>query len=323
VIHLDAVVKRYPGQPRPAVDRLTLEVAAGQTCVLIGPSGCGKTTTMKMINRLIEPSSGRIEVGGRDVSRVDPVQLRRTMGYVIQQVGLFPHMSIAENVATVPRLLGWARARTEARVDELLTLVGLAPEPYRRRYPRELSGGERQRVGVARALAGDPPVMLMDEPFAAVDPITRSRLQGEFLRILRGLRKTIVFVTHDVDEAIRMGDRIAILRDGRLVQHGTPDDVLARPADAFVEEFVGADRALKRLSLVTVREVMTRVAEDGTPPAPVVPDDTTVRDALSRLLASGATELSVVDATGRRVGRLALGDVRRGLVNRLATRSAD
>jgi osmoprotectant transport system ATP-binding protein len=313
VIRLGAVTKVYPRQPAPAVDGLTLEVAAGETCVLIGPSGCGKTTTMKMINRLIEPTSGRIEVAGRDVSRVDPVQLRRAIGYVIQQVGLFPHMTIAENVATVPRLLGWPRSRADARIDELLMLVGLDPAVYRPRYPRELSGGQRQRVGVARALAGDPPVMLMDEPFGGADPITRTRLQNEFRRILGALRKTIVFVTHDVDEAIRMGDRIAILRDGRLVQHGTPDEVLARPADAFVEEFVGTDRALKRLSLVTVAEVMTPAAAAAAAAAIRVPHDTTLRDGLSRLLASGATELAVVDPAGRAVGRVALADVRRVL----------
>jgi osmoprotectant transport system ATP-binding protein len=256
VIGLRDLTKIYPGQPRPAVDRLTLDVEAGRTCVLVGPSGCGKTTTMKMVNRLIEPTSGTIEVDGRDASRMDPVRLRRSIGYVIQQIGLFPHMTIAANIATVPRLLGWPPTRIASRVDEMLTLVGLDPGSHRERYPRELSGGERQRVGVARALAGDPPVMLMDEPFGAVDPITRTHLQNEFLKILRTLRKTILFVTHDVDEAIKMGDTIAIMKDGRLVQAGTPDEILARPADAFVEEFFGSDRALKRLNLVTVREVM-------------------------------------------------------------------
>jgi len=309
VIRLQLLTKVFAGQREPAVRELTLEIASGQTCVLIGPSGCGKTTTMRMINRLIEPTSGTIEVDGQDVSRLDPVALRRRIGYVIQQIGLFPHMTIAGNVATVPRLLGLAPARTQARVDEMLALVGLDPATYAARYPRELSGGERQRVGVARALAGDPPVMLMDEPFGAVDPITRARLQNEFLNILRELRKTIVFVTHDIDEAIRMGDRIAILRDGRLVQYGAPGHILTHPADAFVEEFVGADRALKRLGLLSVREAMTPVAageaaRDGTP----IAGDTNARDALSLLLATGATSLAVQE-NGRTIGRVTLAQI--------------
>ncbi len=253
MIDLDALTKAFAGSPRPAVDRLTLSIPAGEVCVLIGPSGCGKTTTMRMINRMIEPDAGTIRVEGRNILHVDPVELRRSIGYVIQQVGLFPHWSIADNIATVPRLLGWEPTRTGARVDELLSLVGMEPAQYRQRFPRELSGGQKQRVGVARALAADPPVMLMDEPFGALDPITRTRLQAEFLRILRGLRKTIVFVTHDIDEAIKMGDRIAIMRDGRLVQYDTPEAILAQPADAFVDEFVGSDRALKRLALSQAR----------------------------------------------------------------------
>jgi osmoprotectant transport system ATP-binding protein len=266
-----------------------------------------------MINRLIEPTRGRVSIDGRDVSHADPVQLRRAIGYVIQQVGLFPHMTIAENVATVPRLLGWTPARIDARVDEMLALVGLAPRTYRSRYPRELSGGERQRVGVARALAGDPPVMLMDEPFAAVDPITRTRLQDEFLRIFRALGKTIVFVTHDVDEAIRMGDLIAVLRDGRLVQQGTPEDVLRRPADRFVEDFLGADRALKRLGLVHVRDAMTAPAPADVPPVPAVSADATLRDALALLLAAEPASIAVVDGDGRPVGTISLAAVRRWL----------
>ncbi|TMH64361.1 MAG: ATP-binding cassette domain-containing protein, partial [Betaproteobacteria bacterium] len=263
MIDLDALTKSFPGAPRPAVDRLTLSIPAGEVCVLIGPSGCGKTTTMRMINRMIEPDAGTIMVEGRNVLHVDPVELRRSIGYVIQQVGLFPHWSIADNIATVPRLLGWEPKRTGARVDELLALVGMEPSQYRHRFPRELSGGQKQRVGVARALAADPPVMLMDEPFGALDPITRAHLQAEFLRILRGLKKTIVFVTHDIDEAIKMGDRIAIMKDGRLVQYATPEAILARPMDAFVDEFVGSDRALKRLALIPAAEVMTDGAGTG------------------------------------------------------------
>ena len=310
MIRLERLTKVFPGQHVPAVDALSLEIAAGQTCVLIGPSGCGKTTTMRMVNRLIEPTSGTIAVDGQDVTRTDPVRLRRRIGYVIQQIGLFPHMTIGENVATVPRLLAWAPARIETRIDEMLALVGLDPAGFRHRYPRELSGGQRQRVGVARALAGDPPVMLMDEPFGAVDPITRAHLQNEFLKILRDLEKTIVFVTHDIDEALRMGDRIAILRDGRLVQHGTPAEILARPADAFVEEFVGTDRALKRLALLSVRDVMSspRAADRA---GPVIVADSTARDALGTLLASGDGTVDVVDASGTVVGAVTLADLQR------------
>src|SRR4029077_7888876 len=223
MIDIVDLVKRFPDASRAAIDRLTLTIADGEVCVLIGPSGCGKTTTMRIINRMIEADSGTVKVGGRNIMDIDPVSLRRSIGYVIQQVGLFPHWTIAENVATVPRLLGWEAAKIRSRSDELLTLVGMDPAVYRSRFPRELSGGQKQRVGVARALAAPPPVMLMDEPFGAIDPITRTRLQDEFLKILRALRKTIVFVTHDVDEAIKMGDRIAIMNDGALVQYDTPE----------------------------------------------------------------------------------------------------
>ncbi len=257
VVELDHITKRYgPGSSEPAVNDLSLKIPAGEICVLVGPSGCGKTTTMKMINRLVEPTSGRVLIDGEDAARLPAVELRRRIGYVIQQVGLFPHLTVAENVAVVPRLLKWREARIVERSDELLDLVGLDPAGYRARYPAELSGGERQRVGVARALAADPPVMLMDEPFGAVDPIRRDRLQNEFLRLQARVRKTIVFVTHDVDEAIKMADRVAILqRGGILAQYDTPDAILAAPASDFVERFVGADRGLKRLSLGRVRDV--------------------------------------------------------------------
>jgi osmoprotectant transport system ATP-binding protein len=257
VVAFEHVTKRYGGpEAPPAVNDLSLEVPAGEICVLVGPSGCGKTTSMKMVNRLIEPTGGRITVGGQDVMSLPAVQLRRRIGYVIQQVGLFPHLTIGENVAVVPRLLGWSPDRVRARTDELLDLVGLEPGQYRSRYPSELSGGERQRVGVGRALAADPPVMLMDEPFGAVDPIRRERLQNEFLRLQEKFRKTVIFVTHDVDEAIKMADRIAILqRGGILAQYDTPAAILANPASEFVERFVGADRGLKRLSLARVRDL--------------------------------------------------------------------
>ena len=315
MIDLDALTKSFPGAPRPAVDRLTLSIPAGEVCVLIGPSGCGKTTTMRMINRMIEPDAGTIMVEGRNVLHVDPVELRRSIGYVIQQVGLFPHWSIADNIATVPRLLGWEPKRSGARVDELLVLVGMEPGQYRQRFPRELSGGQKQRVGVARALAADPPVMLMDEPFGALDPITRAHLQAEFLRILRGLKKTIVFVTHDIDEAIKMGDRIAIMKDGRLVQYATPEAILARPMDAFVDEFVGSDRALKRLALIPAAEVMTDGA--GTGAARVrIAVDASARDALSAMLAAGEDSVTLIDENGAPRGTITLAAMRMRLCAR-------
>ncbi|HVW82056.1 MAG TPA: betaine/proline/choline family ABC transporter ATP-binding protein [Mycobacteriales bacterium] len=252
MISLDQVSKTY-ADGTVAVHELSLDVAAGEIAVLVGLSGCGKTTTMRMINRLVEPSSGRITVDGLDVASTDPVQLRRRIGYVIQQVGLFPHQTVAANIATVPKLLGWDRTRTRNRVGELLELVGLDVATHGARYPHQLSGGQRQRVGVARALAADPPVLLMDEPFGAVDPVARDRLQVEFLRLQEQVRKTVVFVTHDVDEAIRLGDRIAVMREGgHLEQYAAPQDVLADPATPFVAEFVGAERTLRRLSVVSI-----------------------------------------------------------------------
>jgi len=277
--------------------------------VLIGPSGCGKTTTMRMINRLVEPDAGSIRVGGRDVMRVDPVSIRRSIGYVIQQVGLFPHWTIADNIATVPKLLGWNEGRIAARVDELLELVGMEPATFRARFPRELSGGQKQRVGVARALAADPPVMLMDEPFGALDPISRGRLQDEFLRILRSLRKTIVFVTHDIDEALKVGDRIAILRDGALVQYGAPEAILAHPADAFVESFVGTDRALKRLGLIQAEAALE--AAGPVTPSLSIPAQANLRDALARMLERDVDSLAVSGANGAVLGVLTMSGIRR------------
>ena len=257
MIRLENVTKVYPGSTKPAVNDLTMEVPEGETCVLIGPSGCGKTTTMKMVNRLIEPTEGKIFLSGNNVLEQDPVELRRNIGYVIQQIGLFPHMTIEENIAVVPELKGWESGRIDSRIDELLEMVGLEPGTFRKRYPRELSGGQRQRVGVVRALAADPPVMLMDEPFGAIDPITRDRLQNEFLRLQKRINKTIIFVTHDIDEAIKMGTLIAILQvGGVLEQLDSPSEILAHPANEFVADFVGADRGLKRLNLVRVGTVM-------------------------------------------------------------------
>jgi osmoprotectant transport system ATP-binding protein len=248
--------KRYPGQDEPAVDSLSLEVPSGEICVLVGPSGCGKTTAMRMVNRMIDITEGDILLDGRSVKERQPAELRREIGYAIQQIGLFPHLSVADNIATVPRLLGWDKQRIRSRVDELLELVSLDPSETRDRFPAQLSGGQRQRIGVARALAVDPPLMLMDEPFGAIDPINRERLQNEFLRLQREIRKTIVFVTHDIDEAIKMGDRIAILQTGgKLAQYAPPAELLMYPKGRFVQDFVGADRALKRLALQRVRDV--------------------------------------------------------------------
>jgi osmoprotectant transport system ATP-binding protein len=301
-LELRDVSKRYDSQQQPAINELSFTVPAGEVCVLVGPSGSGKTTTMRLINRMIALSSGDILLGGSSVLQREPRALRREIGYVIQQVGLFPHQTVAENVATVPRLLGWDKARIDARVSELLDLVGLDEEDMRERYPAQLSGGQRQRVGVARALAADPPLMLMDEPFGAIDPINRARLQDEFLTLQQKVRKTVVFVTHDIDEAIKMGDRIAILREGGvLAQYDTPAAILSRPADEFVARFVGADRALKRLALTTVGE-LDLLALDGAADAPDaqrVAAKTSARDALSMLLVSSGEPLIVVDGEDR------------------------
>ncbi len=254
-VRYEETTKRYPGAAAPAVDKLTLEVPAGEICVLVGPSGCGKTTAMRMVNRTVEITSGDVLVGDRSVREREPARLRREIGYVIQQIGLFPHRTIAENIGAVPELLGWKKERIRARSAELLELIGLDPE-LGDRYPAQLSGGQQQRVGVARALAADPLVMLMDEPFGAIDPINRERLQNEFLRLQAEIRKTVLFVTHDIDEAIKMGDRIAVMREGgRVEQYATPAELLMDPANEFVEDFVGADRALKRLALMRVADI--------------------------------------------------------------------
>jgi osmoprotectant transport system ATP-binding protein len=254
-IELAGVTKRYPGQKAPAVDEFTMTIPAGETVVFVGPSGCGKTTTMKMINRLIEPTSGQITIGGESALNIDPDQLRRRIGYAIQQAGLFPHLTVAQNVAVVPGLLGWDKKKVKDRVAEMLDLVGL-DEEFASRFPRQLSGGQQQRVGVARALAADPPVLLMDEPFGAVDPITRGNLQDELLRLQSELRKTIVFVTHDFDEAVKLGDRIAVLgNQSKILQYDTPEAILANPADDTVAGFVGAGASLKQLTLMRVRDV--------------------------------------------------------------------
>jgi osmoprotectant transport system ATP-binding protein len=260
------VVKRYDGQTRPAVDHLSLEVPAGDICVLVGPSGCGKTTAMRMVNRMAEITEGDILLDGRSVKARKPAELRRAIGYVIQQVGLFPHQTIGQNVATVPHLLGWDKERIRSRVDELLALIALEPADYRDRYPAQLSGGERQRVGVARALAVDPPLMLMDEPFGAIDPINRGHLQDEFLRLQQQIRKTVVFVTHDIDEALKMGDRIAVMKAGGvLAQYATPPELLESPADEYVADFVGVNRGVKKAVLehASVSDLLAEIREEA------------------------------------------------------------
>jgi osmoprotectant transport system ATP-binding protein len=314
MISLRSVTKRFSGVMSDAVHELSLDVADGELVVLVGPSGCGKTTTMRMINRLIEPTDGTIVVDGTDVRKRDPVELRRGIGYVIQTVGLMPHRTVTQNIATVPRLLGWDVASTEERVRELASLLELQPE-LMSRYPAELSGGQRQRVGVARALAADPPVMLMDEPFAAVDPVVRARLQDQFLEIQRRLRKTIVFVTHDVDEAIKMADRMAILNVGGILeQYAPPEEVLRAPATAFVANFVGEERGLKRLGLIVVRDVEVEPGP-GPADAPVIDDDRTLREALDVLVTSGSTIAVVTGVDGRPRGVLTLERISRELAS--------
>ncbi|OYP13728.1 ABC transporter ATP-binding protein [Streptomyces sp. FBKL.4005] len=290
MIRFEQVTKRYP-DGTTAVDDLSFEVSEGELVTLVGPSGCGKTTTMMMVNRLIEPTSGRILVGGEDIAGVDPVRLRRRIGYVIQQVGLFPHRTVLDNTATVPALLGWKRAKARARAAELLDLVGLDPATYGPRYPEHLSGGQRQRVGVARALAADPPVLLMDEPFGAVDPVVREQLQDEFLRMQAAVRKTVLLVTHDIEEAVRLGDRIAVYGQGRIEQFDTPGAVLGAPATPYVAGFVGADRGLKRLSV-------TAIEPDDLEQPPVARPDESARRALERLRAEGARWAVVLDPGG-------------------------
>ncbi|MFC7308319.1 ABC transporter ATP-binding protein [Streptomyces monticola] len=290
MIRFEHVTKRY-ADGTTAVDDLSFEVAEGELVTLVGPSGCGKTTTMKMVNRLIEPTSGHIHLDGEDISTVDPVELRRRIGYVIQQVGLFPHKSVLDNTATVPHLLGVKRSKARERAAELLDLVGLDPSVYGGRYPEQLSGGQRQRVGVARALAADPPVLLMDEPFGAVDPVVREHLQNEFLKLQAAVRKTVLFVTHDIEEAVRLGDRIAVYGAGRIEQYDAPAAVLGAPATPYVADFVGADRGLKRLSV-------TPIEEGDLQQPPVVRLDDPLGEAAAQLSAEGAHWAVVLDEEG-------------------------
>nr|WP_202539049.1 betaine/proline/choline family ABC transporter ATP-binding protein [Streptomyces sp. SID8379] len=302
---MENLSKVYPGNPNPAVDGVNMEIKAGELIIFVGPSGCGKSTTLKMINRLIEPTGGRIRIGGEDVTDMDPVKLRRKVGYAIQSSGLFPHMTVAQNIALVPKMVGWSKSKVSSRVEEMLDLVGLDPGEFHNRYPRQLSGGQQQRVGVARALAADPPVLLMDEPFGAVDPITRDHLQDELIRLQHELHKTIVFVTHDFDEAIKLGDRIAVLRErSHIAQFDTPEAILTNPADDFVSGFVGAGAALKRLNLSRVRDV--EVTD-----YPTVSVDDPLQDIFNKLRAAGTNELLLLDKRGRPYKWLRRGDLMR------------
>lgn len=309
-IEYDHVTKSYPSGNRSAVAEFSLSVARGKLVVLLGPSGCGKTTLLKMTNRLIEPDSGSISIDGIDIESVPAPELRRRIGYVIQQTGLFPHMRVEDNIAVVPKLLKWDKQRTSARIDELLTLVGLPPESYRRRYPAQLSGGEQQRVGLARALAVNPDTMLMDEPFGALDAITRAKLQLELRRIHQDLGQTIMFVTHDIDEAVRLADEIVIMREGRILQAGEPLEIVTDPADQFVSELVGASDALRRLSLVEAGSVARPFERGDVPPALTVPMTTDVRTAFGTMLSAGATRIGLTDAERALVATLDLDTIR-------------
>ncbi|MFP1644545.1 ABC transporter ATP-binding protein [Pontitalea aquivivens] len=297
MIQLENLTKTFdtPQGQIVAADKVNMTVPTGEICILLGPSGCGKTTALKMINRLIQPSSGRILINGEDTTQIDTIELRRNIGYVIQQIGLFPNMTVEENICVVPRMLGWDAKRATARAAELIDLVGLDPHLFLRRYPKELSGGQQQRIGVIRALAADPPVMLMDEPFGAIDPINREIIQNEFLKMQAALKKTIMFVSHDIDEAVKMGDKIAIFRSGKIEQYDSPDRILAHPVNAFVADFVGADRTLKRLRLVTAEEVADHAA-------PVVARSARPQDAVQAARAHGSRIVIVIDADHRPVG---------------------
>jgi osmoprotectant transport system ATP-binding protein len=317
MIHFKEVTKVYEsaGKQVTAVDNISFSVDQGQICVFLGPSGCGKTTLLRMVNQLISITSGTISINGKSTQTLNPIELRRSIGYVIQQLGLFPNMTIEENICVVPKMLGWDRVKMKRRYNELMELMGLNPEEYCKRYPWQLSGGQQQRIGVARALAADPPVMLMDEPFGALDPIIRDRIQNEFLRIQQNVKKTILFVSHDIDEAIKLGDTIAIFRAGKLMQYGSPDDILSHPKDAFVTDFVGGDRTLKRLSLFTVQDLLdktgnmrkvTAQAKEHT--SCTVGPFTNLRTALSVVLDSPNCCALVADEQGHSLGIIHLDD---------------
>jgi osmoprotectant transport system ATP-binding protein len=307
MIELDHVVKRYGGHG--AVDGMTLTIEPRTLCAFVGPSGCGKSTTLRLINALIRPDEGAIRIDGEDIARIKPETLRRGIGYVIQSIGLFPHWNVADNIATVPRLLRWPAAKIEARIDELLDLLRLDPAQFRGKFPHQLSGGQQQRIGVARALAADPNIVLMDEPFGALDPPTREALQGEIRRIQAETKKTIVFVTHDMDEALRLGDRVAVMQSGKLVQYAAPAEILAKPANDFVRQFVGgADMSIRVLAVARVAE---RLTPDGAAEGDAISADASLKEALTLMMTSGRQVLPVTDAAGRRAGIIRLADLAR------------
>lgn len=309
-IHFDQVSHKFPGASHWAVNHCSLTVETGKLVVILGPSGCGKTTLLKMVNRLYELTSGKISLNGQDIRQIKPTTLRQQIGYVLQQSGLFPHMTVAQNIAVVPKLLGWSRTRTQERIDELMTLVQLPPEEFRDRYPAQISGGQQQRVGLARALAGDPQVMLMDEPFGAIDAITRASLQNEILRLQQQFQKTILFVSHDVEEALRLADCILIMRDGQVVQYDTPSTILTQPADEFVYNLMGADDRLRHLSLLKVETVMTKtVTQCQQNEGLKIAKHDSLRDALSLMLRTGSARLTVLDNSSP-VGFLTLEQIR-------------
>lgn len=319
MIRFENITKRYPSEGSDAVHNLNLEIESGTICMFVGPSGCGKTTTMKMINKLVTPSSGTILIDGRNIEAVDTIELRLSIGYIIQDIGLFPHMTVGENIAVVPGELGWKKDRINARIEELLDLVELDPRIFRNKKPNELSGGQKQRVGVARALAGDPPVMLMDEPFGALDPISRAKMQDEFLRIQEKIRKTIVFVTHDIEEAIKMGDAIVVLRAGQIVQLGSPMEILSNPSDPFVSELIGGRNSLKMLNLMRCSHIMkplssaegqnARKSVQLRPLQGYLGLQTTAQDALSEMLRTGERSIFVEDELHNVVGVLDFEDL--------------
>lgn len=304
MITLENLTKVFetPKGPIMASDRVNMEVPTGEICVLLGPSGCGKTTTMKMVNRLVEPTSGKIYIDGKDTDEYDPIELRRTIGYVIQQIGLFPNMTVEENICAVPDLLGWDKGKSRRRASELVEMMALEPSVFLKRYPKELSGGQQQRIGVARALAADPPVLLMDEPFGAIDPINREVIQDEFLKMQREIHKTIMFVSHDIDEAVKMADKIAIFRDGNLIQYDSPDMILSHPADQFIADFVGSDRTLKRLRLLSVADALETER-------PSMKRDDDLSTAKKVMKDRGHQNIVVISSEGKPVGSLHLNDI--------------
>lgn len=316
ILEFKNITKTYSENDKPAVNNLNLDIYDGEIVVLVGPSGCGKTSTMKMINRLIDPTEGKIILEGEDISKIDPLKLRQDIGYVIQNVGLFPHMTVAQNIATAPNLKKWPKKKTRARVDKLLKLVGLEPSDFRKRLPAHLSGGQQQRIGVARALAADPPIMLMDEPFGALDPITRAHLQSEFLKIQQDVNKTILFVTHDMDEAVKMGDKIVVMRDGKIVQYGTPIELLQTPADSFIANLTGQDRAIKMLTLISVEEILNKIGDttsQETETKNSILNTCSLKTALLKMLDARITQLSVYNEDDQEIGTLTLDQIVRNV----------